>query len=131
MLAVAGWGASGAAVPPSPTKARSAAQPAKSDAEIERDFRARLAKSKIGKDGFTVHVQGGVATLEGKTDVIQHKGVATRMAKNAGAIAVKNQIQVSEAAREKAARNLETGRRRAQVKRGESRSEGTTTRTER
>ena len=68
-------------------------------------------------------MQGGVATLEGKTDVVQHKGSATRMAKAAGAIAVNNRIQVSDAAKQKSADNLEQGRRRAQIKRGEARSE--------
>jgi hypothetical protein len=55
--------------------------------------------------------------------VIQHKGVATRLAKGGGAAAVANHIQISEAAREKAAGNLEAGRRRVQVKRGDARSE--------
>lgn len=68
-------------------------------------------------------MQGGVATIEGKTGVVQHKGSATRMAKAAGALAVNNRIQVSDAAKEKAAANLETGRRRAQIKRGDARSE--------
>lgn len=58
------------------------------------------------KDHFTVSVQGGVATLEGKTNVIQHKGVATRLAKLGGAVAVENHIQVSEEARAKAAARL-------------------------
>jgi hypothetical protein len=64
-----------------------------------------------------------VATIEGKTDVIQHKGTATRMAKTGGAIAVNNHIQIGDAARQKAANNLEQGRRRVQVKRGDQRSE--------
>lgn len=123
VLAAAAWGAPGSAPPPRAASAKTSAPAAKSDAEIEREIRARLAKSKIGADGFQVHVQGGVATLEGKTDVIQHKGVATRLAKNAGAIAVKNKIEVSQAAREKAAKNLAAGRRRAQIKRGEPRSD--------
>lgn len=102
------------------------AQPAKSDAQIEATIKAKLAKSpKLSPEHIQVHVQGGVATLEGKTDVVQHKGTATRMAKTAGAVAVNNHIQVSEAAKEKAAGNLETGRRRAQIKRGEPRSETT------
>ncbi len=90
-----------------------------SDAEIERIFREKLAKSKIASDRFKIHVQGGVATLEGQTDVTKHKGTATRMAKSAGAKAVVNKIKVSDAAKEKAAANLEKGRRRAQVKRSE------------
>jgi hypothetical protein len=106
-----------------PVRARSGAAPAKSDAEIEKEIRARLAKSKIGVEKFQVHVQGGVATFEGKTNVIQHKGVATRLAKSSGAVAVANHIEISEAAKEKAAANLESGRRRAQIKRGDSRSE--------
>ena len=114
---------------PAPTKAASTkAAPAKSDAEIEKEIRARLAKSKIGAENFKVHVQGGVATFEGKTDVVQHKGVATRMAKSSGAVAVANHIEISEAAKEKAAENLEAGRRRAQIKRGDARSETTTAR---
>jgi len=116
---------------PATTRAASAkpgAAPVKSDAEIEKEIRARLAKSKIGVEKFKVHVQGGVATFEGKTDVVQHKGVATRLARSSGAVAVANHIEISEAAREKAAENLESGRRRAQIKRGDARSETATAR---
>jgi len=102
------------------------AQPSRSDAQIEALIRAKLAKSaKLSADRFQVRVQGGVATLEGKTDIVQHKGTATRMAKTAGAVAVNNHIQISDAAKAKAAGNLETGRRRAQVKRGDARSQTT------
>ena len=59
-----------------------------------------------GKEHFTVTVKDGVATLEGSTNVIQHKGVATRIAKLGGAIAVQNHIQVSEEAKAKAAARL-------------------------
>ena len=58
---------------------------AQQDKQIEATIRAKLAKSKIGKDGFTVRVQGGVAYWDGATTVVQHKGSATRMAKSAGA----------------------------------------------
>jgi len=102
-----------------------AAKPLLSDSRLEAAIRAKFAKSKINADKFTVHVQGGVATIEGKTDVIQHKGTATRMAKTAGAVAVNNHVQISDAAKAKAAGNLEQGRRRAQVKRGEARSQTT------
>jgi len=103
------------------------AQPTKSDAQIEAAIKAKLAKSpKLSVEHIQVRVQGGVATLEGKTEVVQHKGTATRMAKTAGAVAVNKHIQVSDADKEKAAGNLETGRRRAQIKRGEPRSETTT-----
>lgn len=104
---------------PAPAKtAPPAAAP--TDAQLEKEIRARLARSKMAADGFQVRVQGGVATWEGKTSVVQRKGAATRMAKSAGARAVVNKIQVDEAARQKSAANLETGRRRAQIKRDES-----------
>ena len=87
-----------------------------SDAQLERDIKARLARSpKISLDKFTVKVQGGIATLEGKTNVIQHKGAATRMAKTAGAKAVVNNIQISDAARKAAADKLSEYRKKAVV----------------
>ncbi len=76
------------------------------DAQIDATIRMKLAKSKIGKDGFKFHVQRGVVTWEGKTDVIQHKGSATRMAHAAGATQVVNNIQISANAKAKAAANL-------------------------
>ena len=91
-----------------------------SDAQIEKDIRERFAASKIAADKFEVHVQGGRATITGNTDVLQHKGTATRMARSAGATDVVNKIEPSEAAREKAAANLTKGHRRAQVKRSET-----------
>jgi len=96
---------------------------AQQDKELEAVIRAKLAKSKIGKDGFSVRVQGGVAFWDGSTNVVQHKGAATRMAKTAGAKRVVNSIRVSDAGKEAASANLEQGRRRAQVKRGEVRSQ--------
>jgi len=102
---------------------KQAAKPAMTDAQLESAIRARFAKSKINADKFQVHVQGGVATIDGRTDVIQHKGTATRMAKTAGAVAVNNHVKASDAAKQKAAANLATGRRRAQVKRGDARSD--------
>lgn len=102
--------------------------PRLTDSQLEALIRAKFAKSKINADKFTVRVQGGIATVEGRTDVIQHKGVATRMCKTAGAIAVNNHIQISDTARQKAAGNLDQGRRRAQVERGEPRSQPTSPR---
>lgn len=67
-----------------------------SDAEIEATIKAKLAKSKIGKDALQVHVKNGIATWTGSTSVMQHKGAATRMAKTAGATQVVNNIKVSE-----------------------------------
>ena len=94
---------------------------ASQDLQIEAEIRARLAKSKIGQDGFTVRVQGGVAYWDGATSVVQHKGAATRMAKSAGAQKVINNIKIGDDAKQKAAGNLEQGRRRVQIKRSESR----------
>jgi len=104
----------------SQTQSRPAAKPSPTDAEIESAIRQRFAKSKSGADKFTVRVQGGVATIEGKTDVVQRKSAATRMAKTAGAKQVLNKIEVSEAGRQRASGNLASGRRRAQVKRSEA-----------
>lgn len=117
------------APPPAHQRTADAAQPAAkrlTDAQIEAAIRIKLAKSKIGADKFQFHVQGGVATIEGHTDVIQHKGAATRMAKTAGALAVANHIQISDAAKQRAEANLTKGRRRAQIKRGDARSETAT-----
>ena len=76
------------------------------DSQIEATIRTKLAKSKIGKDGFRFHVQRGVVTWEGSTSVIQHKGSATRMARAAGAVQVINNIQITGDARTKAISNL-------------------------
>ncbi|MDQ6676172.1 MAG: BON domain-containing protein [Acidobacteriota bacterium] len=112
-----------AATPSKPTAAKqkpAAAAPRINDAQIERAIRGRFAESKISTDNFSAHVQGGIATLTGHTGVIQHKGVATRLAKSSGALAVINNIEISQAAKDKAAKNLESGRRRAQLKRSET-----------
>ena len=77
-----------------------------SDAQIEAAIRTKLAKSKIGKDGFTFRVQRGVVTWEGSTSIMQHKGSATRMARTAGAAQVINNIHVSATAKANAASNL-------------------------
>jgi hypothetical protein len=123
---LAGWQAKPAVaakpvVARTPQPARPAALP---DAQLEALIRGKFGKSKIAADHFTVRVQGGVATLEGRTDVMQHKGTATRLARTAGAPSVNNRIQVSEAALNKARKNLQEGRRRAQIKRGEVRTAG-------
>jgi hypothetical protein len=76
------------------------------DAQIERTIKAKFAKSKINADHFTVSVQSGIAVIEGKTGVIQHKGVATRLARTGGALAVQNHIVISEDAKAKAAAKL-------------------------
>jgi osmotically-inducible protein OsmY len=114
------------AAPPVPAakKAVATSHPAAhtvpTDAQIEKAIRARFADSKINADKFQVHVQGGRATITGNTNVLQHKGVATRLARAVGATDVVNNIVPSDEAREKAAANLTKGRRRAQVKRSET-----------
>src|ERR1035437_884977 len=102
---------------------RAPVRPKPSDAQMEAAIRAKFATYKIDADKFTVRVQGGVATIDGKTGVLQHKGTATRMCKTAGAVVVNNRVKVSDAAKQKAAGNLAEGRRRVQVKRGDTRSE--------
>jgi osmotically-inducible protein OsmY len=127
LLAITGFGQiSPVAKPASTTAKKTASAPkaaggssASDDAGIEKTIREKFAASKISRNKFEVRVQGGVATLTGKTDVLQHKGTATRLARSGGAARVVNHIEVSDAAKEKAASNLESGRRRAQVKRSE------------
>lgn len=109
------WGAT-----TSTTPAKTTQTPRLSDSDLEKAIRARFAASKINADKFTAHVQSGVATLEGHTDVVQHKGTATRLAKSAGALAVVNHIEISQAAKDKAQANLDSGRRRAQIKRSDT-----------
>ena len=102
-----GYGAVKAAPkPPAQTPAQSA-----SDGEIDRSLKARLAKSKIAADKFEYKVQGGVVTWTGTTNVVQHKGSATRMARAAGAREVRNNIVISEAAKQKAMAQLAKGRK--------------------
>ena len=81
-LICAAWGALAQG---RPAAGPGAAKGARSDAEIEGAIRDRFARSKSAADHFTVRVHGGVATIEGRTDVVQRKGSATRMAKSAGA----------------------------------------------
>jgi osmotically-inducible protein OsmY len=71
------------------------AHAAVSDTQLEATIRAKLAKSKIGKDGFRFRVQRGVVTWEGSTVISQHKGAATRMARSSGAAQVVNNIKVT------------------------------------
>ena len=102
--------------PPKSTTAlsKAAAVPrALPDVQVEHAIQQKFAKSKINAERFTVTVRGGVATIEGKTNVIQHKGVATRLARSGGATVVKNNIQVSDEARAKAAAHLANGKANA------------------
>jgi hypothetical protein len=87
------------AEPASDTAEKPAISPRKAgnadDRAMEAKIREKLAKSKSAPDGFTFHVQAGVVTWEGSTEVPQHKGSATLMAKSAGARAVVNNIKVN------------------------------------
>jgi len=84
------------------------------DREIEQKIQIKLAKSKLAADHFTVSVSHGVATIEGTTDVPQHKGVMTRMVKAAGATAVSNNIRVSPAGKAKATEAFAKARSKSQ-----------------
>lgn len=90
-----------------------AVPPGRSDAEIASVFRAKLAKSKLVGDGIEIKVERGVATLRGKTEILQHKGTATRMAKSSGATEVRNQIVISDAAKKAAVERLASARQKA------------------
>jgi len=96
------------------------AQPHLTDAQIQSRIQAKLSKSKIGRNGFKFTTVNGVTTIEGKANVIQHKGAATRMARTAGARAVVNNIQISDEARA-AARSKLSASRRVSVTRSEPR----------
>ncbi|HEX3682683.1 MAG TPA: BON domain-containing protein [Bryobacteraceae bacterium] len=98
MLLVAGLAAPVDARATSRTATARTATP--TDSQIDATIRAKLAKSKIGKDGFRFHVQRGVVTWEGSTNVMQHKGSATRMARSAGALQVVNNIHVNGAGKD-------------------------------
>ena len=95
------------------------------DAAIEANIRAKFAKSKIAEEHFKVSVKSGVAQLEGKTDIPQRKGVATRLAKTGGARQVVNNIQVGEAARKKLSDRLAKARETRAVTAASSNSKST------
>lgn len=88
------------------------------DAELRDAILARFGRSKSADEHFQVNVQGGTATITGKTDIVQRKASATRMAKAAGAREVINKIQVSAAGKAKASAGL----RRAGLHRTEEQS---------
>ena len=89
--------------------------PRRSDVEIEAAIKTKLAKSKIGKDGFQIRVRNGIATWQGTTTVPQHKGAATRMARTAGAIQVVNNIKISGDAKQKTAGSQTAEPRKVEV----------------
>lgn len=110
------------AAPPEKAKPSQARPAGLNDSAIEKEIKRRFARSKIAANNFQVKVQGGVATLDGTANIIQHKGIATRIPRNAGAREVVNRIRVSEAAKQKALDQMArsggaAGTRRATVKR--------------
>lgn len=104
--AAAAWAAPEPAVKPKPQLR---------DAELRDAILVRFGRSKAADEHFQVHVQGGTATITGKTDIVQRKASATRMAKAAGAREVLNKIEVSAAGKTKASAGL----RRAGLHRSE------------
>jgi osmotically-inducible protein OsmY len=92
----------------------------RNDAEMERAIRKRFAESKIAVNKFEVLVKDGVAILRGRTDVIQHKATATRLARSVGARDVVNKIEITERARQKASSEQRRRPRHVSVKRSEA-----------
>lgn len=99
-LAIAAAGQIGETPVRRPSQPPGNAAPEMSDMALERAITQRFAKSAIASNGFTVSVSGGVATLRGIAQVAQHKGVATRLARSAGARQVRNQIELGAPARD-------------------------------
>jgi hypothetical protein len=102
--------------PPSAPDSSEIRQEHPPDESLATAIRERFARSKISSNNFTVKVVRGTAILRGRTDVIQHKGVATRLARLAGAKSVDNRIEISDRAREKARRQRQRSARRVKVK---------------
>lgn len=110
LAAFVGPGEAATALPPATAAQKKLTpQPNAADGQILATIRAKLAKSKVSSDHFTVTVQNRVATFEGKTSVMQHKGVATRIAHTSGATGVQNHIQISEEAKAQAVAKLRRG----------------------
>jgi osmotically-inducible protein OsmY len=84
----------------SPPKTAASTHATVSDEQLEANIKTKLNKSKIGKDGFKFKVQHGIVTWEGTTNIAQHKGSATRMARSSGAVQVVNNIKVLNTAKD-------------------------------
>ena len=98
----------------SPARAPAKASPRWKDTELKKAIEERFARSAIASDRFRVEVNDGAARITGRTDVLQHKGVATRLAKAVGAKRVHNEVEVSQTARQKAAEPMARGKEAAQ-----------------
>ena len=64
------------------------------DQTIVQRIQKSFAHSKLRDEHFIVKLEGEAVILEGRTQVQQHKGTATRLAKSAGAKTVVNRIQI-------------------------------------
>ena len=84
-------------------------RPVASDAKIERVIRGRLSRSQLHTENILVSVHGGIVTLQGQTNVFQHKSVATQLARHVGATGLRNDIHISDEARLKAAHSVPWG----------------------
>lgn len=69
-------------------------QAAAADQTIVQRIQKSFAQSKLRDEHFIVKLDGETVILEGRTRIAQHKGVATRLARNAGAKTVINRIEV-------------------------------------
>ncbi|MCC7153729.1 MAG: BON domain-containing protein [Bryobacterales bacterium] len=69
-------------------------QAAAADQTIVQRIQKSFAQSKLRDEHFIVKLEGEAVILEGRTRISQHKGTATRLAKNAGASNVINRIEV-------------------------------------
>ncbi len=91
--------------------------PTKSDTALEEEIKQRFSESKIAANNFRVRVHDGTAYLDGTTDVMQHKGTATRLARLAGAEHTVNRIEISELAKQRSRRKRRGDPRRVHVRR--------------
>lgn len=89
----------------------SAVASATGDQALRDAILKRFAASRIGARNFQVAVSNGIVTLTGNTDIAQHKGTATRLAKSAGAKEVLNEIEISDAGKQRMRRSLDGARK--------------------
>jgi len=94
---------------------RSSPGPGLTDLQLEERIREAIGRSKAQIQNFQVRVRNGVAVLEGTANLVQHKALATRLARRAGARQVENRIQLTEAARQRLKRSHRSQPRRVQV----------------
>ncbi len=69
------------------------------DARITNKIKTKLSLSKLRSDSLQYKVHDGIVEWSGTVHIPQRKGVATRMAKSAGASRVVNRIVVQSSAK--------------------------------